>query len=106
MAESNQKELTSEQQENLGGKNSFQALLFSPKHLYSHCTVDPVTFSFCSGAENEKLELTSNIHTLSEDQACGLASGLCLCGLNINKHSVIVNATYLNVQGKNIVLFS
>lgn len=58
--------------------------------------------SFYSGAENGKFELTSNTSDLFlKIKHVNLSdSGLYFCGFYINKYSVIVNATFLNVQGK------
>lgn len=73
---------------------------------YIYSSSEPA--SFCSGAENGKFELTSNTSTLFlKIKPVNLSdSGLYFCGYYLNSWSVIVSATYLNVQGKNVVSFS
>uniref|UniRef100_A0A3Q0RHW0 Immunoglobulin domain-containing protein n=1 Tax=Amphilophus citrinellus TaxID=61819 RepID=A0A3Q0RHW0_AMPCI len=61
--------------------------------------------SFCDGVEQRKTEVTSNISTIFlKIKHVDLSdSGLYFCGYYTSGYPVIVNSTYLKVQGKNSV---
>uniref|UniRef100_A0A3B4GNC0 Ig-like domain-containing protein n=1 Tax=Pundamilia nyererei TaxID=303518 RepID=A0A3B4GNC0_9CICH len=59
--------------------------------------------SFCDGFQNGKFEMSTNLSTvfLKIKQVDLLDSGLYFCGFKTHSNPVIVEATYLVVQGKN-----
>lgn len=61
--------------------------------------------SFCSEFQNRNFEMSSNTSTvfLKIKQVDLLDSGLYFCGWTINSNPVIIDATYLVVEGKNCI---
>lgn len=76
----------------------------------SHCvsfTFKPFEHKFCDGFQNGNFEMSCNIFTvfLKIKEANSSDPGLYFCGYYISKNTVIINATYLEVQGKTVVTF-
>lgn len=80
----------------------FRVVKRSKPRCVSHM-FDPLKpASFCEGFKNENVEMTSNLSTISLKikQVNVSDSGLYFCGYKIHSQPLIVEATYLDVQGK------
>lgn len=80
----------------------FRLINRSQPHCIANIFSSDEPASFCSGAEGDKFEVTSNISTifLKIKNVTESDSGLYFCGYKNYKYPVIVNSTYLKTQAK------
>ena len=85
----------------------FRAVKRSQPRCVSFMFEAPEPATLCDGFQNGKFEMTSNMSAvfLKIKQVNSSDSGLYFCGYIITKNLVIVDATYLEVQGKSVAKF-
>uniref|UniRef100_A0A8D0AIB1 Ig-like domain-containing protein n=1 Tax=Sander lucioperca TaxID=283035 RepID=A0A8D0AIB1_SANLU len=85
----------------------FRAVKRSQPRCVSFMFRAPEPARLCDGFQNGKFEMTSNMSAvfLQITQVNSSDSGLYFCGYIVTKDKVIVDATYLEVQGKSVVKF-